>query len=67
MLAVAMGEPVEEIGPAPPMAANQIMISYWFVPSAVAAVKRSQDTSATMDDPVYPHFQTAGMLEMEET
>lgn len=53
MVAVAIGEPVEEIGPAPPIAANQIMISYSLVPPAVEAVKISQETSATMEDPVY--------------
>ena len=53
MVAVAIGDPVEEIGPAPPIAANQIMISYSLVPPAVEAVKISQETSATMEDPVY--------------
>lgn len=53
MVVVAIAEPVEEIGPAPPMAANQIMISYSLVPPAVEAVKRSQETSATMEVPVY--------------
>lgn len=47
----AIGDPVDEIGPAPPMAANQIIISYWFLPPAVAAVNISQETSATMLDP----------------
>lgn len=38
---VAMDDPVEEIGPAPPRAASQIMISYSEVPVAVLEVKAS--------------------------
>lgn len=53
MVVVETGVPVDEIGPAPPMAANQIMISYWLVPPAVAAVKISHETSATIEVPVY--------------
>jgi hypothetical protein len=52
MVAVAIGDPVEEIGPAPPRAANQIMISNSLVPPAVDAVNKSQETSAMMSLPV---------------
>lgn len=52
MVGVETGEPVEEIGPAPPRAASQIMISYSFDPVAVLEVKISYATSATMLVPV---------------
>lgn len=41
IVGVEMGEPVLDIGPAPPMAASQIMISYSFEPLAEDEVKRS--------------------------
>ena len=41
MVTVATAEPVLEMGPAPPRAASQIMISYALDPPAVAEVKIS--------------------------
>jgi len=41
MVGVAIAEPVEEIGPAPPRAASQIMISYSSLPVAVLEVNIS--------------------------
>ena len=41
IVTVATAEPVLEIGPAPPMAASQIMISYSLDPPAVLEVKIS--------------------------
>jgi len=41
IVGVATGEPVEDIGPAPPKAASQIMISYSLEPVAVLDVKIS--------------------------
>ena len=41
IVGVAIGEPVEEIGPAPPSAANQIIISYSLAPVAVLEVNIS--------------------------
>ena len=38
---VAIALPVEEMGPAPPRAESQIMISYWAEPVADAPVKMS--------------------------
>jgi hypothetical protein len=48
IVVVSIAEP---IGPAPPRAASQIIISYWSEPVEVE-VNISKDTSATMDDPV---------------
>ncbi|GMF14101.1 unnamed protein product [Phytophthora lilii] len=48
MVVVAIAEPVLEIGPAPPIAANQIIISNSLSPSEVELVNRSYDTSATI-------------------
>jgi hypothetical protein len=47
-----MEDPVEDIGPAPPKAASQTMISYCALPEAVDEEKRSYATSATMLLPV---------------
>jgi hypothetical protein len=52
IVVVSMAEPVLLIGPAPPRAASQIIISYWSEPVEVEEVNISKDTSATMDDPV---------------
>jgi hypothetical protein len=52
IVGVETGEPVEEMGPAPPRAASQIMISYSFDPVDVLEVKMSYATSATMLVPV---------------
>ena len=41
MVVVAMAEPVEEMGPAPPMAASQTIISYASEPPEVAEVNMS--------------------------
>lgn len=41
MVTVAMAEPVLEIGPAPPRAASQIIISYSFEPVEVEEVNMS--------------------------
>jgi len=41
MVGVAMAEPVLEMGPAPPSAASQTMISYWAEPDAVEDVNKS--------------------------
>jgi hypothetical protein len=51
MVGVDTGDPVDDIGPAPPRAASQIMISYSDEPVALAAVNMSYDTSATISDP----------------
>jgi hypothetical protein len=51
IVGVAIAEPVDEIGPAPPRAANQIMISYSLLPVDVELVKMSYATSATMEVP----------------
>lgn len=67
IVVVTMGDPVEEMGPAPPSAASQIMISNSFELVAVELVKISHDTSATIEVPVYPHFHTAGIEEMDDT
>lgn len=58
MVGVAIGDPVLEIGPAPPRAASQTMISYWALPLVVEEVNMSYATSATMLVPVYDqdHF-----------
>jgi hypothetical protein len=50
---VAISFPVAEIGPAPPNAASQIMISYSALPVAVLDVNRSYATFATSPVPVY--------------
>jgi hypothetical protein len=52
IVGVATGEPVEEIGPAPPRAANQTIISNSLLPVAVELVKISYETSATIEVPV---------------
>lgn len=49
---VATGLPVLLIGPAPPRAASQIMISYAPEPPGELLVKISYDTSATIFEPV---------------
>jgi len=36
-----MGDPLLEIGPAPPSAVSQIIISYWLLPLADDEVNRS--------------------------
>ncbi len=41
IVGVATGDPVLEIGPAPPRAASQIMISYSLAPDAVDEVNMS--------------------------
>lgn len=41
MVVVATGDPVEEIGPAPPSAASQTMISYSLSPLALELRKMS--------------------------
>jgi len=51
IVTVATAEPVLEMGPAPPNAASQIMISYSFEPVADEEVNMSYETSATMLDP----------------
>lgn len=50
---VAMALPVDEMGPAPPKAPNQIMISYCSAPVGVEEVKISVETLATMLVPLY--------------
>ena len=52
IVGVAIVLPVEEMGPAPPSALSQIMISYCEVPLAEDPVKRSYATLATTDVPV---------------
>jgi hypothetical protein len=49
---VAMDEPVELMGPAPPRALSQIMISYSGVSPQSVLEKRSYATLATMSVPV---------------
>lgn len=41
MVGVAIVDPDEEIGPAPPRAASQTMISYWALPLALELVNMS--------------------------
>lgn len=52
MLGVAMGPPDDEMGPAPPSAASQIMTSYSELPLAEEDVNKSYATLATMLLPV---------------
>ena len=51
MVGVAIGGPVLEIGPAPPRAASQIMISNSALPLDIELVNMSYDTSATTSVP----------------
>lgn len=53
IVTVAMADPVLEMGPAPPYAASQIMISYWLFAPTEGASQRSYATSATTFDPVW--------------
>lgn len=48
---------MEEIGPAPPIAASQIMISNSSSPAAVEEVNKSYATSETTSVPAYFHAQ----------
>ena len=51
MVVDAMAFPVDEMGPAPPRAASQTMISYSALPSAVEDRNMSYATSATKPEP----------------
>ena len=51
MVVVAIGEPVLEMGPAPPSAASQIITSYSLEPVDEEDVNMSYATSATMLEP----------------
>jgi hypothetical protein len=52
MVGVDTGDPVEDIGPAPPSAASQTIISNSLLPVAVELVNISYETSATIEVPV---------------
>jgi hypothetical protein len=64
---VAIGCPDAEMGPAPPNAASQIMISYCADPVAVLDVNKSYATFATMPEPVYVYDHVDGSEEMAES
>lgn len=61
MVGVATVLPVEEMGPASPIASSQTMISYSSLPVAEDEVNMSYETSATRSEPEYVQDQIGGM------
>lgn len=61
IVGVATVLPVEEMGPAPPRASSQTMISYSSLPVAEDEVNMSYETSATRSEPEYVQDQMDGM------